>query len=61
MLYITTRGKTASWHVGEPLPFIPASSVVTFQADGDELDWLVRIFVKEWGAKLEVSINGLLT
>ena len=35
-LYITDKGVTHSWHVGEPLPKIEGR-VVTFQADGDEL------------------------
>lgn len=44
MLYITYtshRGAiTTQWHVGEPLPAL--SNVVVFQADGDELELLLR-------------------
>lgn len=45
MLYITYtshRGAiTAQWHVGEPLPAL-SNRVVVFQADGDELELLLR-------------------
>lgn len=43
MLYIEeklTNGAIAEsgWHIGEPMPYIsPATRVMTFQADGDEL------------------------
>lgn len=32
----------AEWHVGETEPQWPSSRVVTFQADGDELELLVN-------------------
>jgi hypothetical protein len=44
MLYIwaadTVESTPISWHVGEPLPPMPAR-VVRFQADGDELQMIL--------------------
>lgn len=44
MLYIKEHLKDAeansTWHVGEPMPYIKAR-VVTFQADGDELNLIL--------------------
>ena len=40
MLFIQEKGKAEiGWHVGEPVPSL--GRVVTFQADGDELDMIV--------------------
>jgi len=42
MLYIKeTHGIDSTWRVGEPIPDI-VSRVVTFQADGDELEVILR-------------------
>lgn len=42
MLYIIEKGKKGKqWHVGETLPSI-TTKVVTFQADGDELEVIVE-------------------
>jgi hypothetical protein len=48
MLYISANDKNGcteewqTWHVGEPIPKVTYSNVVTFQADGDELDLLIE-------------------
>jgi len=49
MLYIKTKSRNIEWHVGEPLPSFYISDqtsvgdgrVITFQADGHELNWLL--------------------
>ena len=43
MLYITTKKGTIvlEWHVGEPVP-ANLPRVVTFQADGDELELILH-------------------
>jgi hypothetical protein len=32
-----------AWHTGEPLN-VPDGQVITFQADGDELDYILDLF-----------------
>lgn len=34
------------WHIGDPNPFRMLGRVVTFQADGDELDLIAETIVK---------------
>jgi hypothetical protein len=34
-------GRWGSWHIGEDMN-IPAGRVITFQVDGDELEWLIQ-------------------
>ncbi len=34
--------RTFEWHTGEPLPDLSTASVVSFQADGDELAWIIH-------------------
>lgn len=43
-MYISTASPPMciTWHVGQSFPKLPAGvGVVTFQVDGDELDWLL--------------------
>lgn len=49
MLYIMVKDlktgemKTVTtWHIGSPFPKLPPSRVVSFQADGDELEFMRR-------------------
>lgn len=47
MLYINEMhngtSSQSTWHIGEPMPYIsPASRVITFQADGNELDVILE-------------------
>ena len=49
-------GRWGSWHVGEDMN-IPAGRVITFQVDGDELEWLIQAikerFVQEYLESLD--------
>lgn len=55
MLYIIQKDRSGiirenTWHVGQPLPHI-SRPVVTFQADGDELEVILKA-LRERSAKL---------
>ena len=41
MMVISNGTREGSWHVGENM-HIPDGPVLTFQVDGDELNWLLR-------------------
>lgn len=41
-LYITVNGVTSTWWVGMPLPEDVDARVVKFQADGHELEVIVK-------------------
>jgi len=42
MLYIITQtNKESTWHIGEPFPAV-TGRVITFQADGDELELILN-------------------
>lgn len=43
MMIISNGIREGSWHVGEVMN-IPKGHVITFTADGDELEWLFDIF-----------------
>ena len=45
-------GRWGSWHTGETM-HVPAGRVLTFQADGHELDWLLEAIASE------LELNGL--
>lgn len=45
MMYINDRYYDLHWHIGEPVPALKAR-VVTFQADGDELDLILEAMRK---------------
>lgn len=44
MMYITTKTKDITWHVGEffDIPTREVDNVICVQADGDELDLILR-------------------
>lgn len=45
-MFVTKTSNTkeySEWHVGEPLPWhILRNRIITFQADGDELELIIR-------------------
>lgn len=43
--YVNGTDDVQRWHVGEPLPEI-THRVVTFQADGDELEMIVAAMIR---------------
>lgn len=50
------EGVWGSWHVGETLR-VPAGRVVTFQADGDELDVMLEMWEKA-GVPVELGCSA---
>lgn len=45
MLYIVDKsGNEFGWHVGNRVPIIDASKIDYIQADGDELEYVRRLF-----------------
>lgn len=44
MMIISNGTRKGSWHVGEEMN-IPQGRVLTFTVDGDELEWLLRVFL----------------
>ena len=57
MLYIKNAVGGQEWHVGEPLPKV-IGRVVTFQADGDELDFIIQALQKYKQSQIHVVMRN---
>lgn len=64
MMYIkeqSAHGTIAEqqWHIGEPMPYLsPAARVISFQADGEELDVILDAIRAITRREIETPLTG---